>query len=64
MINENYKNDLDEYFLVESRNGSYYDRNFYNIYETEPHKGILIWHVKENAQLLNRNRMDDHFIDL
>ncbi|MFC2084497.1 T9SS type A sorting domain-containing protein [Bacteroidota bacterium] len=64
MINENFYYDLDEYFLIEFRNGSNYDRNFYNIYETEPHKGILIWHVKENAQLLNRNRTNDHFIDL
>jgi hypothetical protein len=64
MIHENYYQDFDEYFLLEFRNGTYFDRNFYNIYETEPHKGILIWHVKENTNLINRTRSDDHFIDL
>ena len=64
MIHENYYRDFDEYFLLEFRNGTYFDRNFYNIYETEPHKGVLIWHVKENTGLINRTRSDDHFIDL
>jgi hypothetical protein len=64
MIHENYYSELDEYFLLEFRNGTVFDRNFYNIYETVPHTGILIWHVKENSNMLNRNRQDDHFIDL
>jgi hypothetical protein len=64
MIRENFRDEFDEYFLLEFRNGTDFDRNFYNIYETEPHTGILIWHVKENTNLINRNRQDDHFIDL
>jgi hypothetical protein len=64
MIHENFYLELDEYFLLEFRNGTYFDRNFYNIYEPAPHTGILIWHVKENTNLINRNRQDDHFIDL
>lgn len=64
MIEESYYNNYDEYFLLEYRAGTYYDRNFYNIYETEPHEGILIWHIREKTQMLNRKRSNDHHIDL
>ena len=64
MIHENYKDDLDEYFLLEFRNGTGYDRNFCNIYEPEPHTGLLIWHIKERKQMINRDREFDHYIDL
>lgn len=64
MIHENFDGDLDEYFLLEFRNGSGFDRNFYNIYETNVHTGMLIWHIKENTNLLNRERHNDHFYDL
>jgi len=64
MIHENFNDDLDEYFLIEFRNGTGFDRNFYNIYETEPHSGILIWHIKENTNILNRTRKYDNYIDL
>lgn len=64
MIHEDYYNELDEYFILEFRNGTDFDRNFYNIYETEPHKGVLIWHVKENTNMINRTRQHDHHIDL
>lgn len=64
MIHENFKNDLDEYFLIEFRNGSGFDRNFYNVYENFSHTGLLIWHVKERVNLINRTRLDDHYYDL
>ena len=64
MIHENFKDELDEYFLVEFRNGTGFDRNFYNIYETQPHTGIFILHVKENTNMLNRSRNNDHFYDM
>ena len=64
MIHPKYDGVHDEYFLMEYRAGTGFDRNFYNIYEQEPHKGILIWHIKERTKILNRRRSDDNFIDL
>ncbi len=64
MIHPKFDGVHDEYFLLEYHAGTHFDRNFYNIYETNPHKGILIWHIKERVKLLNRTRSDDNDIDL
>lgn len=64
MIHPKFDGIHDEYFLLEYRAGTHYDRNFSNIYEPGPHKGILIWHIRERTKLLNRTRSDDNDIDL
>ncbi len=54
--------DIDEYFLLEFKNGSGYDRNFINVFEPEVHKGILLWHIFEKKTSLNL--FNDYTIDL
>jgi|GEM_PF-5311056 len=62
-IDENYSGDYDEYFLVEYRDGSKFDKNFYNYFENQIETGITIWHIKEKTTL-NVGFSDDQLIDI
>jgi len=62
MIHEDFSGDMDEYFLIEFKNGSEFDRQFNNFYEAEIHKGLSITHIKEYVNGLNI--ISDNYIDL
>lgn len=63
MINEDYSGDKDEYFLIEYHNASEFDKNFTNYDQGNDYgKGILIWHIKEKTNLINK--FSDNLIDL
>jgi len=56
MIKENFLGDRDEYFLIEYHNASLYDKSFENLDEYSTYgynKGVLIWHVKEDSDILS-----------
>ncbi len=62
MLNPEDKNDISEYFLLEFKNGTGFDRNLSNQSEPGPHSGILIWHIFEKNSMLNLH--NDYTIDL
>jgi hypothetical protein len=57
MINENYQNDWDEYFLIEYHNANDQEINFdkclHNQDEGLYNEGVLIWHIKEIRNMMN-----------
>lgn len=63
MIHENYNADWDEYFLIEYRNATEFDKNFTNYDQGNNYgKGVLIWHIRERTNLINQ--FSDNVIDL
>jgi hypothetical protein len=66
MINEKFENEhKDEYFLIEYHKATGFDKAFenYDEYATNGYnKGILIWHVKETANMMNQ--FSDDILDV
>jgi hypothetical protein len=65
MVKENFYGEKDEYFLIENHQASEFDKSYanYDEYETNGYnKGILIWHIKENTNMINL--FSDNYLDL